>query len=155
MAWSETVTASTSEGVLGSSAVGATLGNGHGYPSLVLGTQGSGDQGVVTSAKGVPEAVQVFASVSNNRANPNSPKEVSSGAGRSNQLTPSSERLGSGGVLTEQGVTTNHLEAENEVEGTCDTVLLHPVERPEAAVLEGGGEARGGVKGQLGGCVWI
>lgn len=111
------------------------------------------NQRLVAGAKGVPETVQVVTVVSNDRTHPNSTEEVGGGSGRCNQLTTSSERLGGGGVLTNQGVTTLNLDANNEVEGTSDIILLDPVERPQTTVLEGSGEARGRIKGQLGDCL--
>ena len=100
------------------------------------------NQGVVASSKGITEKVVVLSRVINNRENTNSAEEVRGGSGRSNQLTSGNERFGSGGVLAEQVITALNLEAKNEVEWTCHTVLLNPVQRPKATVFERGGEAR-------------
>ena len=96
----------------------------------------SGDQRLVAGAKGVTETVEVLALISNDWTDPNSTEEVGGCSSCRNQLTTSRKRLGGGGELSHQGVTTLNLEANNEVKGTIDTVLLDPVEGPQTTVFE-------------------
>jgi hypothetical protein len=115
---------------------------------------GRGNQGLVTGCKGITETVKVLHRLGMARANHDAildgnhtdgTEEERTGAVLLAEKATVVECLGGSGVLTEDLVAVPFLVKDNVLKRTGDILLLDPVERPVASVLQRRDKA-GGMK---------